>query len=66
MTKLEKIEPPFPRISYDDAVKALQEGHAKASWNTNSNTAETSALPTKPTCHRSTTSRSWCIAIPRA
>jgi asparaginyl-tRNA synthetase len=27
--KLEKIEPPFPRISYDDAVKNLQEGHAK-------------------------------------
>jgi len=29
VTKLEKIEPPFPRISYDDAVKNLQEGHAK-------------------------------------
>jgi asparaginyl-tRNA synthetase len=28
-SKLEKIEPPFPRISYDDAVKNLQEGHAK-------------------------------------
>jgi asparaginyl-tRNA synthetase len=28
ITKLEKIEPPFPRISYDDAVKNLQEGHA--------------------------------------
>jgi asparaginyl-tRNA synthetase len=27
--KLEKIEPPFPRISYDDAAKNLQEGHAK-------------------------------------
>ena len=27
--KLEKIEPPFPRISYDDAVKNLQEGYAK-------------------------------------
>ena len=27
--KLEKIEPPFPRISYDDAVKNLQEGFAK-------------------------------------
>ncbi len=27
--KLEKIEAPFPRISYDDAVKNLQEGHAK-------------------------------------
>src|SRR5579862_7700928 len=28
IAKLEKIEPPFPRISYDDAVKNLQEGHA--------------------------------------
>ncbi len=29
LSKLEKITPPFPRISYDDAVKNLQEGHAK-------------------------------------
>ena len=29
VSKLEKIEPPFPRLSYDDAVKNLQEGHAK-------------------------------------
>jgi asparaginyl-tRNA synthetase len=29
ISKLERIEPPFPRISYDDAVKNLQEGHAK-------------------------------------
>jgi len=29
VSKLEKIETPFPRISYDDAVKNLQEGHAK-------------------------------------
>jgi asparaginyl-tRNA synthetase len=29
ISKLEKIEPPFPRISYDDAVKNLQAGHAK-------------------------------------
>jgi asparaginyl-tRNA synthetase len=29
ISKLEKIEPPFPRISYDDAVKNLEEGHAK-------------------------------------
>jgi len=28
-SKLERIEPPFPRVSYDDAVKMLQEGHAK-------------------------------------
>jgi len=29
ISKLEKIEAPFPRISYDDAVRNLQEGHAK-------------------------------------
>jgi asparaginyl-tRNA synthetase len=29
ISKLEIIEPPFPRISYDDAVKNLQDGHAK-------------------------------------
>ncbi len=28
IAKLEKIDTPFPRISYDDAVKMLQEGHA--------------------------------------
>jgi asparaginyl-tRNA synthetase len=35
VTKLEKIVPPFPRISYDDAVKNLQEGHAKGTLETN-------------------------------
>ncbi len=29
LSKLEKIATPFPRISYDEAVKMLQEGHAK-------------------------------------
>ena len=29
IAKLEKIEAPFPRISYDEAVKLLQEAHAK-------------------------------------
>src|SRR6267378_4716548 len=29
ITKLEKIEAPFPRITYDDAVQKLQEGHAQ-------------------------------------
>ncbi len=28
-SKLEAIVPPFPRMHYDDAVKLLQEGHAK-------------------------------------
>jgi asparaginyl-tRNA synthetase len=29
ISKLEKIAPPFHRLQYDDAVKMLQEGHAK-------------------------------------
>lgn len=29
IAKLENIKPPFPRLTYDDAVKMLQEGHAK-------------------------------------
>src|SRR5438046_4172217 len=29
VTKLEHIKAPFPRVSYDDAVKLLQEGHSK-------------------------------------
>jgi len=32
--KLEAIVPPFPRMHYDDAVKLLQEGHAKGSLET--------------------------------
>jgi asparaginyl-tRNA synthetase len=31
ITKLEKIDTPFPRITYDEAVKMLQEGFAKGS-----------------------------------
>lgn len=29
VSHLEKVAPPFPRVSYDDAVKMLQEGFAK-------------------------------------
>ncbi len=29
ISKLEKIAPPFPRLQYDDAVKMLQEAHAR-------------------------------------
>ena len=34
VSKLEKIVPPFPRISYDEAVKNLQKGHAKGALET--------------------------------
>jgi len=33
-TVLEKVQPPFPRLTYDDAVKMLQEGHAKGELET--------------------------------
>src|SRR5919199_1468121 len=33
--KLEKVDTPFPRISYDEAVKMLQEGHAKGELENN-------------------------------
>ena len=33
-SKLETIVPPFPRMHYDDAVKLLQEGHAKGEMET--------------------------------
>src|SRR6201997_2376642 len=32
VAKLEKITPPFPRISYDDAVKVLQKAGNPAKW----------------------------------
>jgi asparaginyl-tRNA synthetase len=34
ISKLEKITPPFPRVSYDDAVKMLQEAFAKGALET--------------------------------
>jgi asparaginyl-tRNA synthetase len=34
VAKLENIQAPFPRLSYDDAVKMLQEGHAKGELET--------------------------------
>jgi len=34
VSKLERVEAPFPRLSYDDAVKMLQEGHAKGALET--------------------------------
>ncbi|HEX3739901.1 MAG TPA: asparagine--tRNA ligase [Terriglobales bacterium] len=34
VSKLEKIEAPFPRVTYDEAVKMLHEGHAKGELET--------------------------------
>jgi asparaginyl-tRNA synthetase len=34
LTLLEKVQAPFPRLPYDDAVKMLQEGHAKGELET--------------------------------
>jgi asparaginyl-tRNA synthetase len=35
IAKLEKVQPSFPRISYDDAVKMLQEAYAKGALENN-------------------------------
>ena len=35
ISKLEKVEPPFPRVSYDEAVRLLQEAHAKGAIENN-------------------------------
>jgi asparaginyl-tRNA synthetase len=35
VSKLDKIAPPFPRLSYDEAVKMLQEGFTKGALETN-------------------------------
>jgi asparaginyl-tRNA synthetase len=35
VSKLEKVETPFPRITYDEAVKMLQEAHAKGALENN-------------------------------
>ncbi|HXN74091.1 MAG TPA: asparagine--tRNA ligase [Candidatus Acidoferrales bacterium] len=32
ISKLEKIKPPFPRVSYDDAIKVLQKAGNPAKW----------------------------------
>jgi asparaginyl-tRNA synthetase len=34
LSALERITPPFPRISYDEAVKMLEEGHARGALET--------------------------------
>lgn len=34
VSKLEKVEAPFPRITYDEAVQRLQEGHSKGAVET--------------------------------
>ena len=32
VTKLEKVEPPFPRLQYDEAIKILQESQSEIQW----------------------------------
>lgn len=32
ITKLEKVEPPFPRLQYDEAIKLLQESKSEIQW----------------------------------
>jgi aspartyl/asparaginyl-tRNA synthetase len=51
ISKLEAVQKPFPRISYDDAVKTLQAKGCRSSG------AATSAARTKRRCRSSTTGR---------
>ena len=56
--KLKNILPPFPRLRYDEAAKMLNEAHAKGDcWSSHSNTATTSARPTRRGSARSLTGR---------
>ena len=32
VTRLEKVEPPFPRLQYDEAIKILQESNSEIQW----------------------------------
>ena len=57
-SKLEKIEPPFPRISYDEAVEILKRKEASSSG------AETSEARMKPSSARTSKNPSWSTAFP--
>ena len=59
VTKLEKVQAPFPRISYDEAVEILNKKGLPSSG------AATSARRTKPRSPRSSIVRSACTAIRR-
>ena len=54
---LEKIQPPFPRIPYDEAVERLEKGPPRASWRRASSGEATWVHPTKPIFPSSSTDR---------
>ena len=56
---LEGVQKPFPRITYDEAVRTLQAGDCR------SNGAATSAARTRPLCPSTSTGRSWCTGTRR-
>jgi len=62
---LEKVRTPFPRLSYDEAVKMLQEAHAAGKVETRFEWGGDLGPPTRPTSPRNSTGRLWCIATPR-
>ena len=55
---LERIVPPFPRISYDEAVKLLQASGSAIEW------GGISAGGTRRCFRSATTHPSWCTGIP--
>jgi len=56
VAKLEKVDLPFPRITYDDAVQMLKEAHAKGTLENNFEWGGDLGSPTKLISHRSLTS----------
>jgi aspartyl/asparaginyl-tRNA synthetase len=57
VAKLEKVDTPFPRITYDEAVKMLQEAHAKGWSKTRLNGAAIWARPTRRISRRNLIAR---------
>ena len=64
ISKLEKIETPFPRITYDEAVQMLQEAHAKGVLENKFEYGGDFGSPDETIFRRSSIGRSWCIVIP--
>ena len=56
--KLEAARPPYPRISYDEALKRIEGTEAAIPW------GEDFGAPRRPNSPNSSRRRSWCTASP--
>ena len=64
VAKLEKIDAPFPRITYDEAVKMLQEGYAKGALENKFEWGGDFGSPDETYISSQFERRSWSIVIP--